>query len=118
TAIAVVTPLLILGRQTTVSLLRDRGELLLGQIELRVRQQMQPTANQLTFIADVLSRPGPTPFVGERIGDLLTGALAATPQIASLSFVDENYMAVTAQRSEEGVQIQTISIAYDPLVAM
>jgi class 3 adenylate cyclase len=118
TAVAVVTPLLILGRQTTVSLLRDRGELLLGQIELRVRQQMQPTANQLAFIADVLGRPGPTQFVGPRIADLLTGALAATPQIASLSFVDENYLSVTATRSEEGVDIQTANIEYDPLVAM
>jgi class 3 adenylate cyclase len=117
TAAAVVTPLLVLGRQTTVELLRDRGELLLGQMELRVRQQMQPTASQLTFIADVLSRPG-MPFAAERIADLLTGALAATPQIASLSFVDENYLAVTATRTEEGVEIQTGNLQYDPLVAM
>jgi class 3 adenylate cyclase len=99
-------------------MLRDRGDLLLGQIELRVRQQMQPTANQLAFIADVLSRPGPMPFAGGRIGDLLTGALAATPQIASLSFVDENYAAVTATRADEGVEVQTANFEYDPLVAM
>ncbi len=118
TSAVVVAPLLVLGRQTTLGLLRDRGELALGQLEARVRQQMQPAANQLTFIADVLGRPGPMPFDGGRIGDLLTGALAATPQIASLTFVDADYRAVTATREEEGVQIERADLAYDPLVAM
>src|SRR3954454_20010428 len=78
TAAVVVTPILVLGRQSTLNLLHDRGDLTLGQIEARVRQQMQPVATQLIFIADVLSRPGPLPFDGGRIADLLTGALAAT----------------------------------------
>src|SRR3954468_4035459 len=117
TAAVVVTPILVLGRQSTLNLLHDRGELTLGQIESRVRQQMQPVATQLIFIADVLARPGRRRCAARRIADLLTGALAATPQIASLTFVDADYHAVTAMREEEGVQIERADITYDPLVA-
>src|SRR5215472_1756949 len=51
---AVVLPLLYLGRETTVSLLREKGDLQLNMIELRVREQLDPAANQLAFIAGVL----------------------------------------------------------------
>ncbi len=118
TVASVVTPLLYLGRDTTLSLLRDKGELILNTIELRVRQQMEPTANQLSFIADVLSQPGAETYGPERIADVLTGALAATPQIAKLTFVDAAYVATTAMRTEDRVQIYTSALPPDGIAAV
>src|SRR5258708_23384992 len=46
TVAVVVTPLLYLGRNSTVALLRENGDLLLNTIELRVRQQIEPPTNQ------------------------------------------------------------------------
>jgi adenylate cyclase len=103
----VVLPLLYLGRDTTVALLRDKGDLALGMIELRVRQQMEPAASQLAFIADVLNQSGPLVYDRKRIADMLTGALSATPQIAALTFVDPDGASITALRNDDGVRIRT-----------
>jgi class 3 adenylate cyclase len=110
---ATVLPLLYLGRQTTVALLRDKGDLQLKMIELRVRQQLNPAANQLSFIADVLSGSAAVDHEHRRVADILTGALSATPQIASLSFVDPNYVSITAVRNRNGVTIRTATLPYD-----
>lgn len=110
---ATVLPLLYLGRQTTVDLLRDKGDLQLNMIELRVHEQLDPAANQLAFIADVLSNSEAVDQARRRVADILTGALSATPQISSLSFVDPNYVSITAVRNRTGVTIRTATLPYD-----
>lgn len=110
--LAAALPILYLGRDSTVALLRDKGNLILGTIELRVRQQMEPVASQLEFIAEVLGEPGAA-YGRDRVADLLTGALSAMPQIASLSFVGADYVSTTAARSDDGVKIETVPVAYD-----
>lgn len=114
---AIVLPLLYLGRESTVALLRDKGALQLNMIELRVREQMEPVANQLTFIADVLSGSSIGDRDRRRISDILTGALSATPQISSLSFVDADNVSTTALRNNTGVTIRTASLLYDSVMA-
>ncbi|HTP81928.1 MAG TPA: adenylate/guanylate cyclase domain-containing protein [Alphaproteobacteria bacterium] len=114
---AVVLPLLYLGRETTVSLLREKGDLQLNMIELRVREQMDPAANQLAFIAGVLDSSSVANRDRSRVADILTGALSATPQISSLSFVDPDYVSITAVRNEKGVTIRTASLPYDSVMA-
>ncbi|MBV8534641.1 MAG: hypothetical protein JO128_03550, partial [Alphaproteobacteria bacterium] len=114
---AVVLPLLYLGRETTVALLREKGDLQLNMIELRVREQMDPAANQLAFIAGVLDSSSVANRDRSRVADILTGALSATPQISSLSFVDPDYVSTTAVRNEKGVTIRTASLPYDSVMA-
>ena len=114
---AIAVPLLYLGRETTVALLRDKGDLQLNTIELKVRQQLEPAANQLAFIADVLSGPMAVDQEHRRVADILTGALAATPQISSLSFIDPNYVSITAVRNRTGVTIRTAMLPYDSEMA-
>lgn len=113
---AVVLPLLYVGRQSTVSLLRDKGDLQLNMIELRVRQQMEPAANQLSFIADVLGGSSAVDHDRRRIADIMTGALAATPQIFSLSFVGPDGVSTTAVRNDNGVTIRTTRLMYDAVM--
>jgi len=114
---AVVLPLLYLGRETTVSLLREKGDLQLNMIELRVRGQLDPAASQLSFIAGVLDSSSVARGDRSRVADILTGALSATPQISSLSYVDADYVSITAVRNEKGVTIRTASLPYDSVMA-
>src|SRR5258708_31300335 len=118
TVAVVVTPLLYLGRNSTVALLRENGDLLLNTIELRVRQQIEPPTNQLAFIAEVPSRSDGQMYDRKRIGDILTGALAATPQIASLGFVDAAYISTTAVRQDDGVRIETADLGREGAAAI
>lgn len=110
---AVVLPLLYLGRETTVALLREKGDLQLNMIELRVREQLDPAANQLSFIAGVLDSSSVAKGDRSRVADILTGALSATPQISSLSYVDADYVSTTAVRNDKGVTIRTAGLPYD-----
>jgi len=110
TVATVVTPLLYLGRNTTVALLRDKGELMLSAMELRVREQMEPAANQLAFIAEVFERNEGAAYDPKRVADILTGALAATPQIASLTFVDSTDISTTALRNDGNVMITAANL--------
>src|SRR5262249_37612250 len=73
---------------------------------------------QLTFIAEVLSRSDGGAYDRKRIADILTGALAATPQITSLSFVDSASVSTTAAREESGVRIRTSNLAADTAAAI
>ena len=106
TVAAVVMPLLYLGRNTTVALLREKGDLVLSATEMQIRQQMDPAANQLAFIAEVLRHSYSGAYDQNRVADILTGALAATPQIASLTFVDSTFRSTTAVRKAAGVDIE------------
>src|SRR5258708_39413394 len=98
TVAVVVTPLLYLGRNSTVALLRENGDLLLNTIELRVRQQIEPPTNQLAFIAEVLSRSDGQVYDPKRIGDILTGSPAAPPQSASCGCDAPAYISTTTVR--------------------
>ena len=113
TAVSVVTPLLYLARNTTVALLRDKGDLVLHSMELRVQQQMEPAANQLAFIAEVFARNQSAVYDQKRVADILTGALAATPQITSLTFLDSAANSTTAFRDQNAVTISTANLGAD-----
>jgi adenylate cyclase len=107
-ALAVITVLTIVlwtGRQTTLNLTRDKQELLLSTMEIRLREAVDPAASQLAFIAEVFGQPREVAYGRNRIADLLTGALAAAPQIGGITFTDPQGFMIIARRTDEGASI-------------
>ncbi|MBI3452452.1 MAG: adenylate/guanylate cyclase domain-containing protein [Rhodospirillales bacterium] len=118
--LAVVTVLAIgfwTGRENTIALLHDKGELVLTASEIRLREQMDPAANQLAFIAEVLGQPNSVSYGKNRIADLLTGALAAAPQIVRVVFVTPELYVITAERGPDGPEVRLFSRETDPRLA-
>lgn len=107
-ALAVIIVLAIVlwtGRQTTLNLTRDKQELLLSTMEIRLRETVDPAASQLAFIAEVFGQPREVAYGRNRIADLLTGALAAAPQIRGITFTDPKGFMIVARRTDEGATI-------------
>lgn len=86
-----VAPVLTLGylgaRDNTSRLLRDRSELLLDEVEGRIRSLLQPPADQLAYLGAALERGGVTLAEGGAFDRFMLGALAATPQVAALAII-------------------------------
>src|SRR5262245_28170698 len=80
TVVIVLGIVLWTGRASTLNLTRDKQELLLNTMEIRLREAVDPAASQLAFIAEVFGQPREVAYGRNRIADLLTGALAAAPQ--------------------------------------
>jgi adenylate cyclase len=105
TVIIVLTIVLWTSRQTTLNLTRDKQELLLNTMEIRLREAVDPAASQLSFIAEVFAQPREVAYGRNRIADLLTGALAAAPQIGGITFTDPMGFMIVARRTPEGAAI-------------
>jgi class 3 adenylate cyclase len=101
--------------RTTLGLTQEKGELVLSGLEASVRELMHPPDSQLAFIAEILSRPAPAvPLDRDRLIDLLTGAMAAAPQVQRLIFIDPDGTAVTVQRGTTGASALVLDLSSTP----
>ncbi len=92
---------LVSGYQNTVDLLRQKAELLIASERDLTRQYLEAARNQVDFIAERISVGEIEPGISEEFTSLVMGALAATPQIVMLQFVDESYRLIGAARQED-----------------
>jgi adenylate cyclase len=88
------------GRSNTIELLRDRGELAVSAIEAQVRSQLDTAAAELVYLAGVIGNAADPIDDTQRVADLLTGAQAATPQIARLVFVTTQLQTIAVGRAD------------------
>jgi adenylate cyclase len=94
---------------TTTNLLRERSENVVHNIELRLRDHLEPVRAQAVFIADaivdgrldVTNRPA--------LEGWLTAALAGTPQVSAISFGGADLESVRVQRNAAG-QTQIVRV--------
>jgi class 3 adenylate cyclase len=99
--VAVVTVLAIglwTGRQNTLDHLKDEAALTISSAVARMSQHLEPASEQLQFLGDLITYGPPDLVESPRFVDLLTGALAATPQINSIVFIDTKFRMTRAVR--------------------
>ena len=94
------------AQRNTLDLLRDKAELQLSALIERVRTHLDPVSEGNAFIAGLMARGEVDPGDHVQLVDYMTGAMAATPQVRGMSFIDASLMATRAVRSSEGVSIQ------------
>lgn len=104
-ALAVVLAIqFVVGRDAAGELFRSKADLLVELVVSHLRAQLDPASAQLAFVAEVLAQPGGS-LGDDRIADLLTGAMAAAPQIQRVAFVRPDLKATVIDRAEDGVTI-------------
>ncbi len=104
------------GRQNTMSLLRDKAELLVATTIARVRSHLDPARHQVAFVERLIADGRVDPTNSERFIDILTGAMAAAPQITAVLFLDLDLQARGIARTPEGPQVVTLDYSGDPRV--
>lgn len=92
---------LVSGYRNTVDLLRQKAELLTTSESSQLRRFLGAAEDQLDY-ADTMIRAGEVePGSDEDFTSLLLGALAATPQIIAIYFIDSDYILTGAERLED-----------------
>ena len=92
--IAVATVLghsLLSGMRNTMTLLRDKSEIVVSTIVNNVRAHLHPAQRQLEFIEGLITQGQLDPTDEDRLVTMMTGSLAAAPQISAILFMDNNF---------------------------
>ena len=89
-AVVVVLGLgLVSGARNTMALLHDKSELFVSSIVQRVRSHLEPAQQQLEFIENLVAEGALDPTDQERMVTMMTGSLAAAPQISAILFMNK-----------------------------
>lgn len=93
-AVAVVLGLgLASGMRNTMTLLRDKSEIVVSTMVERVRSHLEPAQEQLEFVADLIAQGKLDPTDKDRLITTMTASLAAAPQISAILFVNNDRQA-------------------------
>ena len=90
------------GIQTTIDQLESQAVLGVHTIEQRLNDHLSPAVDQLRFVHDLIASGQLDPQDDARMKDILTGAVAATPQVDGIVFIDLTYVMRGIGRSGGG----------------
>ena len=76
------------GIQSTIDVLQDQAVFAIDTVTERLDDHLSPAEEQLNFINDLIVSGRLDPSDDRRMEDVLTGALAATPQVDGIVFLD------------------------------
>ncbi len=114
TAVASVLAVgLVSGYHNTVDLLRQKAELLLDSEINQTRFYLGSARDQVDFVVDQIVRGEVEAGPDDEFVSLLMGALAATPQIVLLHYIDADYRLVGTERREMQVSPLFLSVKGD-----
>jgi hypothetical protein len=91
---------LISGYRNTADLLRQKAELLIASERDLTRTYLDAAQNQVDFITDQIVREEVAPAPSDEFTSLILGALAATPQIVTIQFIDAGGKLTGAERQD------------------
>jgi adenylate cyclase len=102
------------GREAATGLFQSKAELLVELVASRVREELDPAASQVAFIAGLLARPDADDS-RTRVIDLLTGAVGGTDNIQRLAFLSAaERVAIVVDRAGSGAEVWIRDLADEP----
>jgi class 3 adenylate cyclase len=101
---AAAVPGFLASRDNALELIGELAEAEIGLAEARLRDHLDPAANQLAYLAQLLADRGIDPHDTGRMYPVLAGALAATPQIVMIVYIDTDGRMFGIVRTDESVE--------------
>ncbi len=103
-----------LAQRNTIDLLSANANQNIAYAVNRVREHLRPAEYQAEFIANRIVRGDVDPDDLDKLGTLLTGALAATPQIGAISYMNSDFQSLQAERlPDSGVRLNSRDLEND-----
>src|SRR3954452_14694189 len=116
--LAAVASVLILGLSSagrnTFALLNDKADLAIDSVVVRVRHQLDPARDQITYLTGLVESGRLDPNDQESMLDTLQGALAATPQVTGVGFSPLNQVVLRAARVNGEVRESVLDLSAMP----
>ncbi len=106
--IAVVSVLglgLVSGTRNTMSLLREQAELAVASMVDKVSTHLGAARNQLVFVSSLIENGKVDLENEQRLLDVMTGSLAAAPQISAILFMSPQLKTTIVARTPNGPQV-------------
>ena len=115
--LAAVVSVLVIGlwtsQRNTIDLLNERSVLIIGSIENDVRGYLEPALAQVEFIRRRVATGTVQPSDQQRMSDLLSGSLAAAPQIEVIVFWDKDFRQIVVLNDTPGDPASVIAVERD-----
>jgi adenylate cyclase len=116
--LAAVASVLILGLSSagrnTFALLNDKADLAIDSVVVRVRHQLDPARDQITYLTGLIESGKLDPDDRQSMLDTLQGALAATPQVTGVGFSPLNQVVLRAARVNGEVRESVLDLSASP----
>ena len=100
--------------ENTVTLSRDKMQLVSSMIVYRIRRHMAPARTQVDYVTDAIARGITRPEDRKTFERYLNGSMAGVPQIRALVFIDTNYQLFGVGRFEGRVRGYAVDLAKEP----
>ena len=104
------------ARQNTIGLLADISLATKEIVFARLEQHLTPAEYALRHLGQQLQDGRIDADDETEIGQYLSGALAATPQIRSIVYITEQARMIFALRQERGVEVKVVDVAGMPVI--
>lgn len=106
-----------LAGKNTLTLMSESANYGIANAVERLERYLRPAEDQARFIARRIERGDIDPDDSAALGRLLTGALAGARQVAAVSFVDTNLVALTAaHRDGATFELSETDLSRDPQI--
>jgi adenylate cyclase len=116
--LAAVASVLILGLSSagrnTFALLNDKADLAIDSVAVRVRHQLDPARDQITYLTELIESGKLDPDDRKSMLDTLQGALAATPQVTGVGFSPPDQVVLRAARVNGEVKEAAVDMSASP----
>jgi adenylate cyclase len=104
------------ARQNTFNLLADKSLAAKEIVYARLEQHLTPAENALRHLGQQMQDGSVDVSNETEVGQYLSGALAATPQVRSIVYISENARMIFALRKERGVELNIVDISKMPVI--
>jgi len=104
------------ARQNTFNLLADKSLATKEIVYARLEQHLTPAENALRHLGQQMQDGSVDVSNETEVGQYLSGALAATPQVRSIVYISENARMIFALRKERGVELNIVDISKMPVI--
>ncbi len=102
------------SNEVTTELIREKAEIVNRSIVQRIRSHLLPVEAQANFVADLIRQEDVATLGSEVVGGQLYTALAASPQVSSLSLVDDHNRLIRAFRNRPFTSVLVSDWSDDP----
>ncbi len=99
--------------RNTFDLLRDKAETAAEIMVMRTRRHLDPARDQAEYLSKLFASGDLDPRDRGRVSDYLVAALAATPQVRTLAFINTDFDVLRVSRTEAGPVVGLVNWSDD-----